>query len=72
MKIQSEEAIKHNGGSRVSLPGYELGIELSWQLQNNGKRGVRLLQEDCYKSVARIRLVKTENPSEFVKETCKV
>jgi hypothetical protein len=29
----------------VSLPGYELGsrgIELSWQLQNNGKKGVRL------------------------------
>jgi hypothetical protein len=29
----------------VSLPGYELGgrgIELSWQLQNNGKKGIRL------------------------------
>jgi hypothetical protein len=28
-----------------SLPGYELGsrgIELSWQLQNNGKKGIRL------------------------------
>jgi hypothetical protein len=29
----------------ASLPGYELGnrgIELSWQLQNNGKNGIRL------------------------------
>jgi hypothetical protein len=26
----------------ASLPGYELGIELSWQLQNNGKKGIRL------------------------------
>jgi hypothetical protein len=22
------------------LPGYEFGIELSWQLQNNGKKGI--------------------------------
>jgi hypothetical protein len=29
----------------ASLPGYELGsrgTELSWQLQNNGKKGIRL------------------------------
>jgi hypothetical protein len=29
----------------ASLPGYELGsrgIEFSWQLQNNGKKGIRL------------------------------
>jgi hypothetical protein len=29
----------------ASLPGYERGsrgIELSWQLQNNGKKGIRL------------------------------
>jgi hypothetical protein len=26
----------------ASLPGYELGIELSWQLQNNDKKGIRL------------------------------
>jgi hypothetical protein len=29
----------------ANLPGYELasrGIELSWQLQNNGKKGIRL------------------------------
>jgi hypothetical protein len=29
----------------ASLPGYELGsrgIELSWQLQKNGKKGIRL------------------------------
>jgi hypothetical protein len=29
----------------ASLQGYELGsrgIELSWQLQNNGKKGIRL------------------------------
>jgi hypothetical protein len=29
----------------ASLPGYELGnrkIELNWQLQNKGKKGIRL------------------------------
>jgi hypothetical protein len=26
----------------TSLPGYELGIELSWQLQNNGRKRTRL------------------------------
>jgi hypothetical protein len=26
----------------ASLPRYELGIELSWQLQNNGKKGIRM------------------------------
>jgi hypothetical protein len=25
----------------ASLPGYELGIELSWQLQNNGNEEIR-------------------------------
>jgi hypothetical protein len=35
----------------ASLPGYELGIELSrvfgnWQLQNNGKKLIRLCKED--------------------------
>jgi hypothetical protein len=45
----------------------------NWQQQNNGKKIVPLwkddcmcdlkLQRDCYKSVARIRLVKTENRS---------
>jgi hypothetical protein len=33
----------------ASLPGYELGskgIELSWQLQNNGKNGIRRCKED--------------------------
>jgi hypothetical protein len=33
----------------ASLPGYDLGsrgIELSWQLQNNGKEGIRLRKED--------------------------
>jgi hypothetical protein len=32
-----------------SPPGYELGsmaIELSWQLQNSGKKGIRLRKED--------------------------
>jgi hypothetical protein len=56
----------------------------SWQLQNNGKKGVRLWkvdsmcdlewQWDCYKSVARIRLLNTEKPSECVVPSgvCKV
>jgi hypothetical protein len=45
----------------------------NWQVQNIDKKGVRLCQEDfmcklklqwdCYKSVARLRLVKTENLS---------
>jgi hypothetical protein len=33
----------------ASLPGYELGnkgIELSWQLQNNGKKGIRRCKEN--------------------------
>jgi hypothetical protein len=55
---------------------YELwsrGIELSWQVQNIGKKGIRQCKEDficdlklkrdCYKSVARIRLVKAKNSS---------
>jgi hypothetical protein len=53
-----------------------------WQLQNSSKKGVRLweedfmcdlkLQWDCYKSVAWIRLVKTENPRACVPLNCKV
>jgi hypothetical protein len=27
------------------VPGYELGIELSWQLQNNDKEGIRQCKE---------------------------
>jgi hypothetical protein len=33
----------------ASLPGYELGsrgIELSWQLQNNGKKGIMWCKKD--------------------------
>jgi hypothetical protein len=54
----------------------------SWQLQNNGKKGVRLWKDgfmcdlkwqwDSYKSDARIQLVKTENPSMCVMVKCKV
>jgi hypothetical protein len=54
----------------------------SWQLKNNGKKGIRLRKEDsmwdlkwqwnCDKSVARIRLVKTEDPSACVTLNCKV
>jgi hypothetical protein len=46
---------------------------LSWQLQNSGKKGIRVCKKDfmcglkwqwdCDNSVARIRLVNTENPS---------
>jgi hypothetical protein len=55
----------------ANLPGYELGsrgIELSRQLQNNGKKGIRR----CYKSVARIRLMKTEDPSMCATVNCKL
>jgi hypothetical protein len=33
----------------ASLPGYKFWsreTELSWQLQNNGKKGIKLLKED--------------------------
>jgi hypothetical protein len=33
----------------ASLAGYELesrGIQLSWQLQNNGKKGIKLCKQD--------------------------
>jgi hypothetical protein len=52
------------------------------QPQNNGRKGIRLRKEDflvwfewswdCYNSVARIRLVKTENPNACVTVNCKV
>jgi hypothetical protein len=69
----------------ASLPGYELGsrgIQLSRQLQNNGMKGISLWKEDfmcdlkwqwdCYKSVAWMRLVKTENTSACVTVNCKL
>jgi hypothetical protein len=69
----------------ASLPGYELGsrgIELSWQLQNNGREVITQWKEgflcglkwqwDWYNSVARIQLLKTENPSACVTVNCKV
>jgi hypothetical protein len=43
---KSSEAVSSSRvKSRVqdaSLPGDDLGNELSWQLQNNGKEGIRL------------------------------
>jgi hypothetical protein len=52
------------------------------QLQNMGKKGIRLCKEDfmcdlkwqwdCHNSVARIRLVKTENPSACATVNCNV
>jgi hypothetical protein len=75
---------------RGVIKGQRRSFELSrngsilrnWQLQNNGKKGIRLWQEDlacgfelqwdCYKSVARIRLVKTENYSACITVDCKV
>jgi hypothetical protein len=56
-------------------------MELICQLQNNGKKGIRLCkgfmcdlksQRDCYESVARIRLVKTKKPNACVTVKCKV
>jgi hypothetical protein len=41
-EFSSEELVEFRD---ASLPGYELGsrgIELSWQLQNNGKKGIRV------------------------------
>jgi hypothetical protein len=55
--------------------------ELNW-ININGKKGSRLWKEgamfdskcqwDCYKSVARIRLVKAENPSACATVNCKL
>jgi hypothetical protein len=54
----------------------------NWQFQNNGKKGIRLWNEDfmydlkwqweCYKFIARIRLMKTENPCACVTINYKV
>jgi hypothetical protein len=54
----------------------------NWQLQNNGKKGIGLWKEDficdlklrwgCNKSVVRIRLVTTQNPSACGTLNCKV
>jgi hypothetical protein len=38
----SSSSIEQSQVQDASLLGYELGIELSWQLQNNGKKGIRL------------------------------
>jgi hypothetical protein len=43
-ELQSSQEVKGRA-SRPSLAGYEpgsKGIELSWQLQNTGKKGIRL------------------------------
>jgi hypothetical protein len=50
MVIKKNSVRKNRAEFRdASLPGYELGsrgIELSWQLQNNGENGIRLCKED--------------------------
>jgi hypothetical protein len=53
-RTQSKDANKQSSSSRewrvefrdASLPGYEHGIEFTWQLQNNGKKGTKLEKED--------------------------
>jgi hypothetical protein len=42
------------------MPEYELGkrgIELSWQLQKNGKKGIRLCKEDFMCAAVTVKLL---------------
>jgi hypothetical protein len=70
------------GPCRGIIKGQRRSSLRNWQLQNDGKKGLRLWQEDflcnfelqwdCDESVARIRLKKTENRSACVTVNCKV
>jgi hypothetical protein len=55
------EELNSVGSCRI-IPRKELG----------GAKKTSCVMCDCYKSVARIRLAKTENPSAYVDVNCKV
>jgi hypothetical protein len=46
IKNSVEQNIVESWVRDASLPGYEFRIELSWQFQNYGKKGIGLCEED--------------------------